>query len=60
MIQITQYLICWVVAVLLDKVDPEDLPEVLPVATQRHEAVEVLREQAVRLDRLLINITERA
>ena len=37
-------LIGGIVAVLLDKVDAEDLPEILPVAAQRHEPVEVLRE----------------
>ena len=37
-------LIGGVVAVVLDKVDTEDLPEILPVAAKGHESVEVIRQ----------------
>ena len=45
----TANLVGGVVDVILDKVDAEDLPEVLSVAAQGHEPLEVLREQAVGL-----------
>ena len=45
----TANLVGGVVEFILDKVDAEDLPEVLSVAAQGHEPLEVLREQAVGL-----------